>query len=66
MLFLQKTKEEHGVATVFPSLTDALCAGNNTYLDYTREELFVVWCVVRKEKSLAMLHSGSARLPSSH
>lgn len=52
VLFLRKTKEEQRVATVFPSLTDALCTGNNTYLDYTSEELFVVSCVVRKAKSL--------------
>lgn len=52
MLFLRKTKEEQRVATVFPSLTDALRTGNNTYLDYTHEELFVVLYVVRKAKSL--------------
>lgn len=52
MLFLRKTKEEHRVATVFPSLTDALCTGNNTYLDYTDDELFVVLYFIRKAKSL--------------
>lgn len=52
MLFLRKTKEEQRVATVFPSLTDALRTGNNTYLDYTHDELFVVLYVVRKAKSL--------------